>query len=84
MLLPVATGNASVSADLAISAACALVDLDSFDEAAHIAMATQLSAAGKRVAARQALLRFAQRLQDDLAEPASVELQDAMVSMGIS
>ena len=84
VLLPVATGNASVSADLAIRAACALVELDAFDEAAHIAMATQLSAAGKRVVARQTLLRFAQRLKDDLAEPASVELQDAMASMGIS
>ena len=82
-LMPVATGMAGISADLSVRAACALVELDAFDEAAHIAMASQLAAAGRRVAARTALKRYAQQLEEDLAEPASPELLTAMGEVGL-
>jgi DNA-binding SARP family transcriptional activator len=83
VLLQVATGKAAgVSTDLSVRAACALIDLDAFDEAAHIAMASQLRASGKRIAARLALERYVRRLDEDLAEPASPELLEAMVQVG--
>jgi DNA-binding SARP family transcriptional activator/tetratricopeptide (TPR) repeat protein len=84
VLLQVATGRTGVSADLAVRAACALVELDPFDEAAHIAMASQLRAGGKRIAAKLALERYVRRLDEDLAEPASPDLLKAMVQMGVS
>jgi ATP/maltotriose-dependent transcriptional regulator MalT/DNA-binding SARP family transcriptional activator len=73
-LLPIAIGSASVSADTAVRAACALLELDPYDEEAQLAMARQLDASGRRAAARKAVLRFAKRLKDDLDEGPSREL----------
>jgi ATP/maltotriose-dependent transcriptional regulator MalT/DNA-binding SARP family transcriptional activator len=84
VLLQVATGRPDVSADLSVRAACALVELDAFDEAAHIAMAGQLNVSGKRVAAKFALQRYVRRLKEDFAEPASPELLKAMVELGLN
>jgi DNA-binding SARP family transcriptional activator len=83
VLMPIASGMAGISADLSVRAACALIELDAFDEAAHIAMASQMTAAGRRVAARTALKRYAQQLEEDLAEPASPELLTAMGEVGL-
>lgn len=82
VLLPIATGSNGISADLSVRAACALVELDTFDEAAHIAMAKQLSAGGKRVAAKVALERYARRLEEELSETASPELVRTMAEVG--
>jgi hypothetical protein len=46
-------------------------------------MASQMTAAGRRVAARTALKRYAQQLEEDLAEPASPELLTAMAEVGL-
>jgi DNA-binding SARP family transcriptional activator len=83
VLLPLASGRSGVSPDLSVRAACALVELDVFDEAAHVAMATQLTASGKRMAAREALERYARRLDDDLDEAASPELLKIMAAVGL-
>ena len=74
ILLPIATGAMYASADLAVRAACSLLELDPYDEAAQLAMARQFDASGRRPAARAAILRFAKKLKDDLDEPPSPEL----------
>lgn len=74
VLLPIAIGSGSTSADTAVRAACALLDLDPYDEEAQLAMARQLDSSGRRAAAREAVLRFAKRLKDDLDEGPSGEL----------
>jgi DNA-binding SARP family transcriptional activator len=84
VLLGVANGRPGVSPDLSVRAACALVELDAFDEAAHIAMASQLNASGKRVAAKLALERYVRRLNEDFGEPVSPELRKAMIQLGLS
>ena len=73
-LIPVATGSAQASPDLSIRAACALLELDPYDEAAQLAMAKQLDASGRRTAARAAIIRFAKKLRDDLDESLSPEM----------
>jgi ATP/maltotriose-dependent transcriptional regulator MalT/DNA-binding SARP family transcriptional activator len=73
-LMPIAMGSAQASADLSIRAACALLELDPYDEAAQLAMARQLDASGRRSAARAAVLRFAKKLKDDLDESPSLEM----------
>ncbi|MEX0624969.1 MAG: hypothetical protein WD402_00315 [Chloroflexota bacterium] len=74
VLLPIAIGSGNTSADTAVRAACALLELDPYDEEAQLAMARQLDASGRRAAARAAVLRFAKRLKDDLDEGPSGEL----------
>jgi ATP/maltotriose-dependent transcriptional regulator MalT/DNA-binding SARP family transcriptional activator len=74
VLLPIAMGRENASADTAVRAACALLELDPYDEEAQLAMARQLDASGRRAAARTAVLRFAKRLKDDLDEGPSTEL----------
>jgi ATP/maltotriose-dependent transcriptional regulator MalT/DNA-binding SARP family transcriptional activator len=78
VLLPIATGRENASADTAVRAACALLELDPYDEEAQLAMARQLDASGRRAAARSAILRFAKRLKDDLDEGPSKELAAAL------
>lgn len=74
VLLPIAMGSGIASADTAVRAACALLELDPYDEEAQLAMARQLDASGRRAAARTAVLRFAKRLKEDLDEVPSPEL----------
>jgi DNA-binding SARP family transcriptional activator len=78
VLLPIAMGRENASADTAVRAACALLELDPYDEEAQLAMARQLDASGRRAAARTAVLRFAKRLKDDLDEGPSAELAAAL------
>jgi DNA-binding SARP family transcriptional activator len=70
-LLPIATRDVPRGADIAIRAACALLELDPYDEEAQLAMAKQLDASGRRAAARTAIIRFAAKLKDDLDEDPS-------------
>jgi DNA-binding SARP family transcriptional activator len=69
-------------ADLGVRAACALVDLDDLDEAAHVAMARQLASGGRTSAARDLLARFAKRYQVELDETLPREVQEAMDWLG--
>ncbi|MBA3689177.1 MAG: winged helix-turn-helix domain-containing protein [Chloroflexi bacterium] len=78
VLLPIAMGSGNASSDTAVRAACALLELDPYDEEAQLAMARQLDASGRRAAARTAILRFAKRLKDDLDERPSGELAAAL------
>jgi ATP/maltotriose-dependent transcriptional regulator MalT/DNA-binding SARP family transcriptional activator len=78
VLLPVARADGRGSVDTAVRAACALLELDPYDEEAQIAMARQLNASGRRAAARKAILRFAKKLKDDLDEAPSGELENAL------
>lgn len=73
-LLPIAMGSSNVRPDTAVRAACAMLELDPYDEEAQLAMARQLDASGRRAAARKAVLRFAKRMKDDLDEGVSSEL----------
>jgi len=78
VLLPIAIGIGNASADTAVRAACALLELDPYDEEAQLAMARQLDASGRRAAARTAVIRFAKRLKEDLDEHPSGELAAAL------
>jgi DNA-binding SARP family transcriptional activator len=78
VLLPIARREGHSSVDTAIRSACALLEMDPYDEEAQLAMATQLDSSGRRVAARQAILRFAKKLKDDLDETPSAELAEAL------
>ena len=54
--------------DLGLRAALKLVELDAYDEHAHLAIARCLQAMGRHEAARQVVRKFIARLQDDLGE----------------
>jgi DNA-binding SARP family transcriptional activator len=56
----------------------AVVALDEFDEAAHIALARALTRAGRRIAALALVRGLATRLQDELSEPATPVLVGAI------
>jgi DNA-binding SARP family transcriptional activator len=73
-VLLVLAQNMIPTADLAIRAAAALINLDEFDEAAVLAMARALSETGRRAAAREVIVRFARHLHEELDEPLSAEL----------
>jgi DNA-binding SARP family transcriptional activator/tetratricopeptide (TPR) repeat protein len=83
-LLSIATSGAHANPDLAIRAASGLLALDPYDEAAQLALASQLHDSGRRTAARAAVRRFAQRLKDDLDETPSEELTAVLASWGQS
>jgi DNA-binding SARP family transcriptional activator len=80
-LLPLAAGVSHLSRDLSVRAACALVALDEFDEGAYVAMARQLAESGKRSAARDLITRFAERLQEEFAEPVPIEVAQLVESL---
>jgi DNA-binding SARP family transcriptional activator len=78
VLIKMAEGMTGLGPDTAVRAACALIELDPFDEAAHVAMAKQLDNAGKRVAARRTLERYVKQLESELDEQASPRLVAAL------
>ncbi|HEX7072402.1 MAG TPA: hypothetical protein VF226_00010, partial [Hyphomicrobiaceae bacterium] len=80
-LLPLANGVHGFTSDLSVRAACALVELDEFDEQAYVAMAEQLAAAGKRAAARDVLIRFAKRLEAELSEPVPESIATVLATL---
>jgi ATP/maltotriose-dependent transcriptional regulator MalT/DNA-binding SARP family transcriptional activator len=83
LLLPIAErGSPQTSADLAVRAACGLVEMDPFDERGQIALANAMSADGRRVAAREALSRFAARLHRELDEPPSERVTAVLEALG--
>lgn len=83
-LLPIAQARfPEMPADISLRAAYALTRIDEFDEAAHIAMAHQLAASGRRAAARDAIVRFATRLATELDEEPQGDLRDALESLGV-
>jgi LuxR family maltose regulon positive regulatory protein len=81
-LLPLAVGRHGATPDLAVRAACGLLELDPFDETAQLAMAQQLASSGRRNAARDAVVTFAQKMSDDLDESPSPELAAALAQLG--
>jgi DNA-binding SARP family transcriptional activator len=81
-LLPLASSTAT-SPDLAVRAGCALMLLDEFDEAAVVVTARQLASAGRRVAARELIQRFAKRLHAELDEEPSDALRGVMSVLGL-
>lgn len=71
-LLPIALqSHASFDVQVATDAAAALVSIDPFDEAATLALADCLSRSGRRRAARELLLRFADQVRTEFDEEAS-------------
>jgi DNA-binding SARP family transcriptional activator len=81
-LLPLASST-TTSPDLAVRAGCALMLLDEFDEAAVVVTARQLASAGRRVAARELIQRFAKRLHAELDEDPSDVLRGVMSVLGL-
>jgi DNA-binding SARP family transcriptional activator len=78
-LLPIAEQQRpATSATVAVRAACALVDMDHFDERAQIALANALAADGRRVAAREALSQFVARFRREMDEEPSAALRSAL------
>jgi DNA-binding SARP family transcriptional activator len=77
-LLIVATGRLPVSADLRIRAASSLIELDEFDDDAYVALVNHLSASGRHAAAREVIVRYAKRIQDELADQPSPAIQSLL------
>jgi len=65
-----------------MNAAAALVAIDPFDEAATLALADCLSRSGRRRAARELLLRYADQARTELDEEASQTISAAAVRLG--
>jgi DNA-binding SARP family transcriptional activator len=77
-LLIVATGGLPISADLRIRAASSLIELDEFDDDAYVALVNHLSASGRHAAAREVIVRYAKRIQDELADQPSPTIQSLL------
>ncbi|HVL38635.1 MAG TPA: BTAD domain-containing putative transcriptional regulator, partial [Fimbriimonadaceae bacterium] len=74
-LLPIALSPVTgYEVEISTQAATALLAIDPFDEQATLALAECLALSGRRVAARDLVVGFAQRLQAELDEPPSPEL----------
>jgi DNA-binding SARP family transcriptional activator len=81
-LLPLATAEMNLSPDLRIRAASALIDLDEFDDDAYVALAQHLAKSGRQVAARDVILRYAKRIEDELAEAPAPRITNLMAELG--
>lgn len=75
-LLPIAMEATSFDIGVAIDAATALITLDPFDEAATQALAENLARSGRRRAAKDVLIRYAELLNEDADEPATPRLDE--------
>ena len=83
-LLRIASRDLDTNADLAVRAACALLELDPFDESAQVALAEQLRVGGRPLAARLALARYARQLEEEeLVDAATPELAELMASLNL-
>jgi ATP/maltotriose-dependent transcriptional regulator MalT/DNA-binding SARP family transcriptional activator len=81
-LLPIARqASAMFDIQLSMDAAAALIAMDPFDEAATLALADALSRSGKSVSARNLLIRYADRLRDELDEGPSPEVTTATMRL---
>jgi DNA-binding SARP family transcriptional activator/tetratricopeptide (TPR) repeat protein len=83
LLLPLATGSPE-SFDVAIrlGAASVLLRMDPFDEAAVLAMAAAMASSGRRVAARDMVISYAQRVRNELDDEPSEQLANALALLG--
>ena len=76
--LPIALKpGVSFSVQVALDAASALVGMDPYDEAATLALADCLSHSGRRIAARDLLVRYAEQVRIELDEVPSNMVSDA-------
>jgi DNA-binding SARP family transcriptional activator len=83
-LLPIAlSSGTSYEVEVAAQAATALLNLDSFDEAAILALAECLSRSGRRAAARQVVVDFLKRMESDLDLEPTEEFQSAAANFGL-
>jgi DNA-binding SARP family transcriptional activator len=73
-LLPMARAGGSYDIDIATSAATALTALDPFDDEATIALAECLTRSGRRIAARDLLVRYADQVRSELDDEPSTRL----------
>ncbi|MBA3424543.1 MAG: hypothetical protein H0U04_08355, partial [Rubrobacter sp.] len=77
-LLPIALqADASFNVQIATDAAAALTLIDPFDEVATLALAECLSRSGRRVAARQLLIRYAEQMRNEFEEDPSPQVAEA-------
>jgi DNA-binding SARP family transcriptional activator len=82
LLLPIASG-ASGAFDLAVRlrASEALLRIDPFDEAALLSFVAAMEGTGKRIAARDVILAYAERLKAELDDEPSEALQSAIARL---
>ena len=80
-LLPLATGDRDLSPDLRIRAASALIDLDEFDDDAYVALTRHLVKSGRHVAAREVIVRYAKRLENEFADTPSPPIRDLLTEL---
>ena len=84
-LLPIALAAVTgYDVDVSTQAAAALVSLDPFDEQATLALAECLMRSGRRVAARDVLVDFARRMQEELDEDPSTQLSALGRTLGMA
>ena len=83
LLLPIANARADAfETEIRMGAATALLRIDPYDEAALLALATSLAGSGKRIAARNLVLAYADRVRSELDDEPSDELLAAMSDLG--
>jgi DNA-binding SARP family transcriptional activator len=76
-LLPIALQTNAFEIQVSLDAATALVMIDPFDESATMALADCLARSGRRVAARDLLIRYADQLTSELEEAPSSRVSEA-------
>ena len=82
-LLPIALqSHGAFDTQVAMDAATALVAIDPFDEAANVALAECLSRSGRRRAARELLVRYADQLRDEFNEDPPQSVTQAANRLG--
>jgi DNA-binding SARP family transcriptional activator len=83
-LLPIATGETGMlESEVRLRAATALLRLDPYDEKAVIAMASAMAVSGKRVAARELVARYAERIRAEMDDEPSIELASTMSRLSV-
>ena len=81
VLLPIARSEGGAfDPETALMAGAALLALDPYDEAATLALARTLSASGRRIAARDLVMRYVQRLRNEFEEEPSIDLSEFVAS----
>jgi LuxR family maltose regulon positive regulatory protein len=78
IILPIASQqDVTLGAGVAVQAGLALLKLDPFDETATLALADALAASGRVAAARNVVVEYVKRLNEDLDLSPSAEFADA-------
>ncbi len=84
-LLPIALqSNGSFDVEIATDAAAALIAIDPFDEAATLALADCLSRSGRRIAARDLLVQYADQVRSELDDDPSETVVATIQGVGSS